>query len=109
MSREIIITLVQLVVLVAAFVLGKFVFPKIPSSTIDKAIKELNYIINYADIFVPWAKKFMSDSTGEEKMDEVVKQLSNIAKKQNIDITEDEIRAIAQKAYNEMKNANKIE
>ena len=37
-------------------------------------------------------------------MDVVIEKLTNVADKHNVDISEDEIRAIAQKAYDTMKN-----
>ena len=41
-------------------------------------------------------------------METVVKKLKNIADGYNINISEDEIRAIAQKEYNALKNANQV-
>lgn len=102
MDHETVKLIATLTVTILAFVLGKYVFPKIPQETIDQVTSKVNLIINYADKFVSWAKEFCKDKTGPEKMDEVVKQLTGIAERYNIDITEDEIRAIAQKAYDAM-------
>ena len=46
----------------------------------------------------------MSSSSGSDKMFAVVAQLQKIAKKYDIDMSEDEIKAIAQKAYDNMKS-----
>lgn len=107
MDHQTFIFILQLVVLVGTFAYVKFVAPNIPKDTINTVTSKINLIIQYADSFVAWAKQFMQNSTGKEKMDEVVKQLSAIAEKYNIDISETEIRAIAQKAYDMMKAEEK--
>lgn len=103
MSEEIITVTVELVIMVAAFLLGKFVFPKIPEGTLVKVKEGIELIVTYADKYVSWAKQFMATESGEDKMNAVVKELAKIAERYNIDITESEIKAIAQKAYDEMK------
>jgi hypothetical protein len=45
----------------------------------------------------------MKDYTGAERMAAVVEQLMNIANRYNLDISEEEIKAIAQKAYDQMQ------
>ena len=45
--------------------------------------------------------------TGEEKMAAVVEKLKEIADEAGIDVTEDQLRAIAQSAYNAMKAGEK--
>jgi hypothetical protein len=99
--------ILQLAVLVCTWVYIKFVAPNIPKDTINEVTSKVNLIVQYADSFVAWAKQFMKSSSGTEKMEEVVKQLSNIAEKYDIDISEEEIRAIAQKAYDMMKAEDK--
>ena len=66
---------------------------------------KFNVFLKYADAFVTWAKEFMPNSTGAEKMSAVIKQLQNIANKYNMIMSEDEITAIAQKSYEAMKAA----
>ena len=107
MDHETLLFILQLVVLCGTFVYVKVVAPNIPKDTINTVTAKINLIIQYADSFVAWAKHFMQDATGKEKMEEVVKQLTAIAKKYNIDISEEEIRAIAQKAYDLMKAEEK--
>ena len=67
-------------------------------------VMKTSLIIQYAEAFVSWARQFKSNLSGNEKMDVVIEKLTNVADKHDIDISEDEIRAIAQKAYDTMKN-----
>ena len=101
--NDIIILAVQLGLTVAAFVIGKYVFPNIPKNVIDK----LNMLSQWAAQFVVWAKEFMKKETGEEKMAAVVEKLKEIADEAGIEVTEDQLRAIAQSAYNAMKAGEK--
>ena len=54
-----------------------------------------------------WAKEFKKDKTGEEKMAAVVEQLKKIADEAGLNVTEDQLKAIAQTAYNAMKAGEK--
>ena len=101
--NDIIILGVQLGVAVAAFLVGKYVFPNIPKSVTEK----LNTLSAWAVKFVAWAKEFMKAQTGEEKMEAVVKKLKEIADEAGLKVTEDQLRAIAQSAYNAMKAGEK--
>lgn len=77
-------------------------------NTTQDILNKTNLIIQYAGAFVAWAKQFKSDLSGNEKMNLVVTKLIDIADKNNVDIDEEEIRAIAQQAYDNMKNTEKI-
>lgn len=88
---------------VAAFVVGKYVFPNLPKNVTDK----LTTLSQWAAKFVEWAKEFMKKQTGEEKMAAVVEKLKEIADEAGIEVTEDQLRAIAQSAYNAMKAGEK--
>lgn len=101
--NDIIILGVQLGFTVAAFVIGKYVFPNLPKNAMDK----LTTLSQWAAKFVEWAKEFRKKETGEEKMAAVVKKLKEIADEAGIDVTEDQLRAIAQSAYNAMKAGEK--
>lgn len=103
MDKSIIVLIVQLVILIASFLVGKYVLPNISEETITAVTAKFNLIVDYADKFVAWAKQAMSKSSGEEKMNAVVNELIKIAEKNNIDVSEVELRAIAQKAYDSMK------
>ena len=62
--NDITLLAVQLGIAVVAFVVGKYVFPKVPKTVTDK----LNMLSQWAAQFVVWAKEFMKKQTGEEKM-----------------------------------------
>ena len=94
---------VQLGIAVAAFAAGKYIFPKVPKTVTDK----LNVLSQWAAQFVVWAKEFMKKQTGEEKMAAVVEKLKEIADEAGLDVTEDQLKAIAQSAYNAMKAGEK--
>ena len=96
---KIIVQAITLGVMVAAFLVGKYVFPNIPKNVTDK----LNDLTAWAGKFVIWAREFMKTSTGEEKMAAVVEKLQEIAKEAGLEVTEEQLKAIAQAAYEAMK------
>lgn len=96
---NIIMQAITLAVMVGAFILGKYVFPNVPKSVTTM----LNDLAAWASKFVVWAREFMQSSTGEEKMEKVVEQLKQIADEAGLNVTEDQLRAIAQAAYEAMK------
>lgn len=100
--ENIIFNAVLLLISIGGFLLGKFVFPNVPKSVADK----LRQLAAWADKFVVWAREFMKTSSGHEKMEMVVEQLEAIAKEAGLNVTKDQLRAIAQAAYeNMMKGA----
>ena len=103
MDAQLIVLILQILVLVGSYLVGRFVLPNLSSENIQEIVAKTNLIIDYADKFVSWAKYFMKDSSGVERMAEVVKKLKVIADKYNLDMSEEEIQAIAQKAYDQMK------
>lgn len=84
---------VMLLLTIIAFILGKFVFPKVP---VDK----IKLIESWAIRFINWAKEFLCDKSGEEKMDAVIDQLRKICYENKIELSDEQLRAIAQTAYN---------
>lgn len=96
--ENIIFNAVLLLILIGGFLLGKYVFPNVPKSVADK----LRQLAEWADKFVVWAREFMKTSSGHEKMEMVVEQLEAIAKEAGLNVTKDQLRAIAQTAYENM-------
>ena len=94
---------VYFAVTLGAFLIGKYVCPNIPKTVTDK----LGELSEWAAKFVEWAKEFKKDKTGEEKMAAVVEQLKRIADEAGLNVTEDQLKAIAQAAYNAMKAGEK--
>lgn len=101
--NNIIILAIQLAVAAGAFALGKYVFPNIPKNVSEK-LQELS---GWAAQFVVWAREFMKTSSGKEKMDKVVEQLKKIADEAGLKVTEEQLRAIAQTAYEAMMAGTK--
>ena len=58
---------------------------------------------DWAAEFVVWAREFLKSKTGEEKMAAVVDKLKEIADEAGLNVTEDQLKAIAQSAYEAMK------
>ena len=96
--ENIIFNAVLLLISIGGFLLGKFVFPNVPKSVADK----LRQLAAWADKFVVWAREFMKADSGQAKMEKVVEQLKAVAKEAGWDVTEDQLRAIAQAAYENM-------
>lgn len=104
--ENIIYNAVLLLISIGGFLLGKFIFPNVPKSVADK----LRQLAAWADKFVVWAREFRKQDSGPAKMEMVVEQLKAVAKEAGWDVTEDQLRAIAQAAYeNMMKGAEEAQ
>lgn len=99
MSREFLFIIIETIIIVCYLMLSK---NNDNTKTIADTTAKINLIIKYADAFVSWARQFMDNKSGPAKMNEVVAQLKMIANKNDIDMSETEIKAIAQKAYDNM-------
>ena len=99
MNKEVIFSIIYCLVTVGAFCAGKFIFPKIPASVKDKLVD----LAEWAAKFVVWAREFLKMESGEKKMAAVVEQLKQIAAEAGIEVTEEQLKAIAQTAYEAMK------
>lgn len=98
---ETIFMVVEVVLLIALVIINKYASPKI-NDKIEKATAEFQVILSYAESFCAYAKQFLSDLTGSEKMDAVVERLKTLCGQMGIDMDDEILRAIAQKAYNNM-------
>lgn len=96
--ENIIFNAVLLLISIGGFLLGKYVFPNVPKTVTDK----LRQLAAWADKFVVWAREFRKQDSGPDKMEMVVEQLKAVAKEAGWDVTEDQLRAIAQTAYENM-------
>lgn len=104
--ENIIYNAVLLLISIGGFLLGKFIFPNVPKSVADK----LRQLAAWADKFVVWAREFRKQDSGTAKMEMVVEQLKAVAKEAGWNVTEDQLRAIAQAAYeNMMKGAEEAQ
>lgn len=104
MDSSVIYFVTWLIIVIALFIINK----TLGADSIKDVVTKTTLIIQYAEAFVSWAKQFKSELSGPEKMDAVIKKLSDIADKNDINMTKEEIRAIAQKAYDDMKNKEDI-
>lgn len=105
MDKDILILVADIIGLVIVFLLGRQQSITISNKTINIAEIEskIALITTYAESFISWAKQFMKKDAGSVKMDEVVNKLIIISDRYNLDITEEEIRAIAQRTYDRIK------
>lgn len=105
MDKDVLILIADIIGLTIAYLLGKNQSITISNKTINitEIESKIALITNYAEAFISWAKQFMKNDKGSVKMDEVVNKLTIISNRYNLDITEDEIRAIAQRTYDRMK------
>jgi len=103
MDKELIELIIELVVTIAAFLIGRYVLPKIKTNiNIQELSIQFQLLLNYAESFVAYARQFLTDLSGKEKMDAVVEKLKVICEQQGIEVDEDTLRAIGQKAYDAM-------
>ncbi len=102
MNKEVIFSIIYCLVTAGAFCAGKYIFPKIPASVKDK----LTDLAEWAAQFVVWAREFLQTESGAKKMAAVVEQLKAIAEEAGLEVTEDQLKAIAQTAYEAMKAGN---
>lgn len=105
MDKDVLILIADIIGLTIAYLLGKSQSITISNKTINitEIESKIALITNYAEAFISWAKQFMKNDKGSVKMNEVVNKLTIISDRYNLDITEDEIRAIAQRTYDRMK------
>lgn len=99
-SNETAVMLIELIVAAIGLLVGRYVLPKYKSN-IQNAVDQFQLLFGYAESFCAYAKQFLSCS-GSEKMDNVVEKLGAICEKEGIDIDQETLRAIGQKAYNAM-------
>lgn len=110
MDKDLILFIVELVVVVGSFLIGRYVLPRAKTS-IQNAVAEFGVLLSYAESFCSYARQFLTGYSGSEKMDAVVEKLKAICEKQGIDVDEETLRAIGQKAYDAMKageNSSKV-
>lgn len=105
MDNDMILKIIEVVLLIVSFVIGRYVLPKIPKSTFeavkntfDEAYRTVNLIRDWAQKFIIMQARF-SNASGTEKMDEVVKSIKKILNKYGLDMEDEAIRAVAQEVY----------
>ena len=74
----IITDVIIIVIMVLSYIYGRYISPRLHPGAVDqtkKALDELTLVANYADKFVIWAREFLKNKPGTEKMDEVLSKL----------------------------------
>lgn len=99
--NQIIYLVIQLVLMIIAYVLGKYVTPKLVTNKTIAVLSEWAYKL------VVSAKRIFEDGEGEVKREYVTKAIKAICKKCNISLTEEQIRALIEDAYELMKQTEK--
>lgn len=105
MNEEIIKLIVDVLAVVAAYFLGKYLpAAKIKSVELaaDATINAIETVAKWADVFVHDARQHLKNESGEDKMNYVISEVSKIVNKGMEYFTEEQIRAVAQKAYDKM-------
>lgn len=109
MNNELLKLIIELVIIVAGFLAGRYVLPKYKTN-VQSAVTQFEFILKYAESFCAYARQFLN-SSGEEKMNDVVSKLKEICDQQGITVDENTLKAIAQKAYDSMvaaENKSKV-
>jgi hypothetical protein len=110
MDGDLVVEIFKLSITIIAFLVGRYLLPKVKVNIQQHAV-EFAVILNYAESFCAYARQFLPGYTGKEKMNNVVKKLKKICEEQGINVDEETLRAIAQKAYDAMKageNSSKV-
>lgn len=95
--------IVQIAILAMAWLGGRYGKNFVTEETIQDAYTKLEMICKFAEKFVSSARYFMSKDSGSAKMQWVVGELTKIAEQYGIELDEEALKAIAQKAYDSMK------
>ena len=80
-------TIIELVVIVVAFAIGRYILPRYKVN-IQNAAAQFGVLLSYAESFCAYARQFL-DCSGSEKMDNVVARLRNICDQQKINIDDE--------------------
>lgn len=101
--ENIIYAIIYLVVAVAAFLFGKYVRPAIINSATIQAISAWVYK------FVVSAQNQFGTDNGEKKLEYVTELVKALCEKVGIKLTDEQIRALIEDAYKQMKEGEKQE
>ena len=100
-NNELLTMIIELVVTIIAFFVGRYILPKHKISLQNTAV-QFEVLLKYAESFCAYARKFLTNYSGSEKMNDVVEKLKVICEQHKIELDDDTLKAIAQKAYDAM-------
>ena len=109
-----ILSILTMVALVAYITYQQFILPRMSTADIQTAtdivttLQQFNLIFQMANKFVIQAKKVFADGQGEEKRNYVISQLKVLADKIGLVLSDEELLAINEDAYNEMKKSESV-
>lgn len=98
---------IGLIVSVLTFVVGRYVFPKLKSMTIDSDNEFIKAISTWVYDYVVDAKNTLGDQTpGSNKKEWVVERLGNLLDSWGVELSDEQISALIEAAYEQMKRDN---
>lgn len=103
--NDIIYYAISLIIAVVTFLLGKYVFPTVKQYFDGLDLHNVTGIASWVYKFVVSAKNQFDDNCGEQKLTYVTKQVKTLCDKYKIDLTDEQIRALIEDAYIEMKKS----
>ena len=109
MDGDITKLIIELIIIIISFFIGRYILPKYKNNIVDIAT-EFEVLLYYAESFCAYARQFLNVS-GSEKMNSVVEKLRVVCEKHGIEIDDETLRAIGQKAYDAMvagENSSKV-
>lgn len=99
-DNNLVVLIINIIVLVLSYLVGRFMVPK----ATDKQLTTLDYVSQWAYKFVVAAKNLFSNKTGSEKKEYVIQQIQILLKTIGVTMSDEQISALIEDAYNQMKN-----
>ena len=99
MDNQVLVLIMQAGIVLVAYLIGRYF---LPTEVGQEAVEIIEVMALWAKQFISYCSQYMN-KPGPEKMDYVVSELKKIAQQQKIDISEEQIKAIAQNAYDAVK------
>lgn len=98
MTMEIIFVIIEVIVILAGYFVGKYIVPKLSQDD----LKTLQLVKGWIETFVNEAANF-KEFTGPEKKQYVSEQIAKFLNEKGIIMTEEQISALIETAYNNFK------
>ena len=107
--QEIFILTLQIIGICIAFIMGRYGFPYIDNK-MDTIKKNIEYIKEQAERYITYIEHLVNtydefkDYTGEDKFAYVTTQIEQLCYQYKVDVTIDEVEAIVQQVYDNIKD-----
>ena len=99
-DNNFIFLIINIIVLIVSYLVGRFLVPKV----INQQLDTLNYVSQWAYKFVVAAENLFKNHSGSEKKEYVVAQIQILLKTIGIKMSDEQISALIEDAYEQMKN-----